>query len=387
MGNNPSIFLNDKNPKLKKVKMRIKVKLLPLIFIIATTFWGCDSKEVPSKKDSAIPVTLGKVKSMDVHHIIKQVGTLEANETVMVKSETKGKITQIFFEEGKRAKEGEMLVKLDDAKIKAEIKSIEASILQLQARLNNTKRNVLRYKDLLRDGVIDQKAYDDIITQKEMGEASIKEAEAKLSLANERLNDTSINSPFDGFTSERLVSIGDYIGVGDPIVKIVQTDPLKLAFRVPEKYAHSITVGKKVLVNVEAYPEEEFSGTIYFISPDIDTSTRTFLVKAMIPNQENKLSPGMFANATLTTKVHRNAKVIPWEALVVKEDENYVFKAASDKAKKIPVKIILVFEGQAEVEGDLFPGAYVVKEGKFSLKDGDRISDKRKQTSPEKRFE
>jgi membrane fusion protein (multidrug efflux system) len=95
----------------------------------------------------------------------------------------------------------------------------------------------------------------------------------------------------------------------------------------------------------------------------------------------------MFANATLTTEVHHNAKVIPWEALVVKEDENYVFRVASDKAKKIPVKIILVFEGQAEVEGSLSPGAYVVKEGKFSLKDGDRISDKGKQTSPEKRFE
>jgi len=369
--------------------MRIKEHLLRFIIlsVITIVLFGCGSKEAPSKKDIAIPVTLGKVKSMDVHHIIKQVGTLEANERVMVKSETKGKIKQIIFEEGKRVKGGELLVKLDDAKIKAEIKSIEASILQLQAHLNNTKRNVLRNKDLLRDGVINQKIYDDIITQKEVGEASIKEAEAKLSLAKEHLKDTSINSPFNGFTSERLVSIGDYIGVGDPIVKVVQTDPLKLAFRVPEKYAHSITVGKKALVNVEAYPEEEFSGTIYFISPDIDTSTRTFLVKAKIPNQENKLNPGMFANAMLTTEVHHKAKVIPWEALVVKEDENYVFRVASDKAEKIPVKIILVFEGQAEVEGSLSSGAYVVKEGKFSLKDGDMISDKGKQKSPKKRVE
>ena len=69
--------------------MRTKVKLLPLIIVIAITFWGCGSKEAPSKKDIAMPVTLGKVKSMDVHHIIKQVGTLEANETVVVKSEAR----------------------------------------------------------------------------------------------------------------------------------------------------------------------------------------------------------------------------------------------------------------------------------------------------------
>jgi membrane fusion protein (multidrug efflux system) len=162
---------------------------------------------------------------------------------------------------------------------------------------------------------------------------------------------------------------------------------LKLSFRIPEKYAPSIKIVKNVLVTVEAYPKEEFSGIIYFISPDIDTSTRTFLVKAKIPNPDNKLKPGMFANATITTETHHNAMVIPWEALVVKEAETYVFRIDSNSAKKVPVKIILVFEGQAEVEGSLSPGASVVKEGKFSLKDGDMISDQGKQTSPKKRVE
>jgi membrane fusion protein (multidrug efflux system) len=272
---------------------------------------------------------------------------------------------------------------VDDVKIKAEVESIESRIVQYQAELGNTKRNVLRNMDLLKDGVITQREYDDIITKKEVGEAIIKEAEANLLLKKEQLKDTSINSPFNGFASERLVSIGDYIGVGDPIVKVVQTDPLKLSFRIPEKYVPSIKIGKKVLVTVEAYPEEEFAGTIYFISPEIDTSTRTFLVKSKIANQDNKLNPGMFANATITTEIHHHATVIPWEALVVKEDETYVFKIDSNRAKKVPVKIILIFEGQAEVEGDLSPGSSVVKEGKFSLKEGDGISEKGTQTISE----
>lgn len=185
--------------------MRIKAHLLlPNVFCIVTIILlGCGSKEAPSKKGIAIPVTIGKVKSMDVHHIIKQVGTLEANETVMVKSEAKGKIKKIIFEEGKRVKEGEMLVKLDDAKIKAEIESIESKLVQFQVQLVNTKRNVIRNKDLLKDGVINQKVYDDILTQWEVGEAIIKEAEAKLSLAKEQLKDTSITSPFNGFTNIR----------------------------------------------------------------------------------------------------------------------------------------------------------------------------------------
>ncbi len=364
--------------------MKIKAHLLfHVLCVITIIVLGCGSKEAPSKKDITIPVTLGKVKAMDVHHIIKQVGTLEANEAVLVKSEAKGKIKQIFFEEGTRVKGGEILVKVDDVKIKAEVGSIESRIVQYQAELGNTKRNVLRNMDLLKDGVITQREYDDIITKKEVGEAIIKEAEANLLLKKEQLKDTSINSPFNGFASERLVSIGDYIGVGGPIVKVVQTDPLKLSFRIPEKYVPSIKTGKKVLVTVEAYPEEEFAGTIYFTSPDIDTSTRTFLVKSKIANQDNILTPGMFANATITTEIHNHAMVIPWEALVVKEDETYVFRIDSDRAKKVPVKIMLVFEGQAEVEGDLSPGASVVKEGKFSLKDGDRISEKGTQTISE----
>lgn len=369
--------------------MRINEHFLRLIIasFVTTILLGCGSKEAPSKKDIAIPVTLGEVKIMDVHHTIKQVGTLEANETVIVKSEAKGKIKQIFFEEGTPVKKGEMLVKLDNAKMKAEIESIQSRIVQYKAELANAKRNVLRNKDLLKDGVITQKEYDDIVTKREVWEAMIKEAEANLALADEQLKDTSIHSPFNGFTSERLVSIGDYIGVGDPIVKVVQTDPLKLAFRVPEKYAHSITVGKRAQVTVEAYPKEEFYGDIYFISPDIDTSTRTFLVKAKIPNPDNKLNPGMFADVKLTTAIHNNAKVIPWEALVVKEDETYVFKTDSNRAKKVPVNVMLVFEGQAEVEGDLYPGAYVVKEGKFSIKDGDTISAKGKEIPPEQRVE
>jgi len=355
--------------------MKIRIDLLVILIIMI--LFGCDNnKATPSKNDITIPVTLAKVKSMDVHHTINQVGTLEANETVLVKSEAKGKIKQIFFKEGTQVKKGETLVKLDDAKIKAEIESIKSRIIQYQAELANTKRNVLRYLDLFKDGVITQKEYDDIITKKEIGQAMIKEAEANLALAKEQLKDTTINSPFNGFTSERLVSIGDYIGVGDPIVKIVQTDPLKFSFRVPEKYVSSIKVGKTVQVTVEAYPEEKFAGIIYFISPDIDTSTRTFLVKAKIPNQDNKLNPGMFANATIITETHHNAMVIPWDALVIKENETYVFMIDSDRAKKVPVKIILVFGGKAEIEGDLSSGAYVVREGKFSLKDGDRISKK-----------
>jgi membrane fusion protein (multidrug efflux system) len=353
--------------------IRSTTAALFLLLSMNVILQGCGREETLSQKDSVIPVTLSAVTSMDVHHTINQVGTLEANETVMVRSEAQGKIKRILFEEGKQGSEGELLVKLDDAKIKAEIESIKSRIVQYRAELVNTKRNVLRNEDLLKDGVINQKTYDDIITKRHVGEALLSEAQANLLLAQEQLKDTSITSPFQGCTSERFVSVGDFIGVGDAIVKIVQTDPLKLAFRIPEKYAPSINAGKQVAVTVDAYPGETFSGTIYFVSPDIDTATRTLLVKARVPNRDNLLSPGMFAHVTVTVELHPNALVVPWDALVVKEDETYVFRVEAGKAQKVPVKVMLVFDGKAEVEGDLSPGITVVREGKFSIRDGDTV--------------
>jgi membrane fusion protein (multidrug efflux system) len=370
----PDFLIYKLTLKMKECLMiRLTTAALFLLLSMNVILQGCGREQTFSKKDSAIPVTLSTVTSMDVQHTIDQVGTLEANETVMVKSEAQGKIQKILFEEGKQVIEGKLLVKLDDAKIKAEIESIKSRIVQYRAELVNTKRNVLRNEDLLKDGVVNQKIYDDIITKRQVGEALLSEAQANLLLAQEQLKDTSITSPFQGFTSERFVSVGDFIGVGDPIVKIVQTDPLKLAFRIPEKYVPSITTGKQVEVTVDAFPGETFSGSIYFVSPDIDTATRTLLVKATVPNRENHLSPGMFAHVTVTVESHPNALVVPWNTLVVKEDETYVFRVDTGKVQKVPVKIMLVFDGKAEVEGNLSPGNTVVREGKFSIRDGDTV--------------
>ena len=349
--------------------------LLFLLLSISLIIHGCGQEETFSKKDTAIPVTLSRVTSMDVDHTIDQVGTLQANETVMVKSEALGKIKNISFEEGKQVAEGELLVKLDDSKIRAEIDAIKSRIVQYKAELTNTRRDVERNENLLKDGVINQKTFDDITTKRHVGEALLNEAKANLALAQEQLNDTSITSPFQGFTSERFVSVGDFIGVGDPIVKIVQTDPLKLAFRIPEKYVSSITTEKQVEVRLDAYPGETFSGSIYFVSPDIDTATRTLLVKARVPNSDNHLNPGMFANVTVKIETHPAALVVPWDTLVVKEDEIYLFRVDSGKAQKVPVKVLLVFDRKAEVEGDLTAGTTVVRDGKFSIKDGDTVKE------------
>jgi membrane fusion protein (multidrug efflux system) len=355
--------------------IRSTTTVLFLVLSMNLMLQGCGQEETFSKKDTAIPVTLSTVTSMDVNHTIDQVGTLEANETVMVRSEALGKIKKILFEEGKQVAAGDLLVKLDDAKIKAEIEAIRSRIVQYQAELVNTKRDVERNENLLKDGVINQKAYDDITTKRQVGEALLSEAQANLALAQEQLNDTYLTSPFQGFTSERFVSVGDFIGVGDPIVRIVQTDPLKLAFRVPEKYVPSITTEKQVEVTLDAYPGKLFSGSIYFVSPDIDTATRTLLVKAVVPNRDNHLSPGMFANVTVKIEEHPDALVVPWDTLVVKEDEIYLFRVDDGKAQKVAVKVLLVFDRKAEVEGDLTPGTNVVREGKFSIRDGDSVKE------------
>jgi RND family efflux transporter MFP subunit len=224
-----------------------------------------------------IPVTVAQINTMDVPHSLKQVGTLQANETVMVKSETKGKIREISFEEGKAVKEGDLLIKLDDKKIKAEIMRLQAQMKQFTIQLDNTKKTLQRKKRLLKGDVLSEQEYDDLVAKKGIEETLIQQYQAQLIIAQDQLKDTEIGAPFDGITSERLVSMGDYIAVGDPIVKVVQTDPLKLSFSIPEKFKEKVHIKMPVTISVESFPGEFFTGTVYFVSPDVDVETRNFL--------------------------------------------------------------------------------------------------------------
>jgi membrane fusion protein (multidrug efflux system) len=355
--------------------MKTKLHLTAVIFSCFLFFNTCSNidEQQTSVNDIGVSITVAQITTMDVSHFLTQTGTLFGNEEVLVKSEEKGKVKQICFKEGSKVKKNTVLVRLEDAKIRAEVKRLLAQIEQYKIQLARTEKTLKRNSDLLEEKVISDQKFDDLVAQKGIDLAVIEQAEASLLIAQKRLEDMEIRAPFDAVTAERLVAEGDYIAVGGPIVTVVQVDPLKVSIRIFEKFKKKIHIGMPVNISVEAFPEEVFTGSVYFISPNVDIKTRTFLVKALVPNPDTKLNPGMFANLSIEHENHKDATIVPWEAIVQLEDSTFVFTVINKKARRVPVDIIKLFNDMAEVKGKLEPGQDVIIDGKFTVEDGGKI--------------
>lgn len=351
------------------VKRVLLLCLMLLLIGTAVAVSGC--KKAPEQKaQEALPVITAPVQAMDITYELHRVGTLEANDSVLLKSEADGRVLDIFFEEGDWIVKGQKLVKIDDAKIRTTMDQLNARFRQTDIELANSLKTLRRKQPLVEKDLVSQQEYDDLLASIEIQKATVTEIKAQLAHNQELLEDTELRAPFAGFTSERQVSIGDLVRPGDPIVQLVQLDPLEISFQADEKYKQRLYPHQQVSLSVAAYPDRIFQGEVFFISPDIDINTRTFLVKGRVANTEHLLNPGMFAEITIITETHTNALVVPWDSVVQLENEIYVYALNSALAHKIPVTLGQVTGQQAEVFGDLRPGQLVVTDGKYALKDG-----------------
>ncbi len=352
---------------------RVSTQQLILI-ILLTLLSSAGCKKAPEKKaEQALPVTAERIETRDIVYRLHRVGSLEAKETVMIKCEAEGRITGIFFEEGDCVKEGQALVKIDDAKIKTTMDQLRARLRQTETQLANSLRTLERKEPLVAEGLVSQQDYDDLVARIDIEKATLVEIRAQLAHNQEMLEDTEVIAPFAGVTSERHVSLGDFVRVGDPVVRLVQLDPLEISFHVDEQYKRFLKPQQPVTVTVAAYPDRVFHGEAFFVSPDIAINTRTFLVKGRINNREHLLNPGMFAEVTIATETHKDALIVPWESVVQLENETYVYVVNNNTAHKVPITLGQISEKTAEVFGHLKVGQIVVTEGKYALADGMKV--------------
>jgi len=353
---------------------RFRKMLIPVAFLLLFHA-GCVEKKIEApKRPDAVPVIVGDAISRKVEYLLNQVGTLIASQQVILRSEIEGRVVEILFTEGGDVKSGDTLIKLDSAKIQAEIRNLESRINQLQIRLANKNRTLERNRPLLEKNLVSRMQFDDLQTEISETEAEIAQAQAKLALEKVLLSDTIIRAPFAGVAGERNLSIGDYLKIGDPVLTIVDLDPLEISFQVPEKYTPSLSLAQTVQLSVAPYPDRVFQGTLFFLAPEIDINTRMLLVKARVANGERLLKPGLFARVKLVTEVHENAVTVPWESIIQTENETYLYTVEEDKAHKVPIRLGQITNEWAElVESGLSPGAQVVLEGKYAVKEGVKV--------------
>ncbi len=304
------------------------------------------------------PVTVEatKVVTAPMPQTIIAVGSLRSDESVTLRPESAGRISEITFQEGQRVAKGAPLVKLDPAIPQAEV-------AQARANLTLAKSKFDRAVDLAQRNYISGQAKDE-------AENNYKVAEASVQLAQAKFAKTDIRAPFSGIIGLRSVSVGDYVKEGADLVNLESIDPLKVDFRVPETYLRQIQVGQALQVTLDALPGKSFNGKVIAVNPLIDTAGRSVVIRAQVGNQDTTLRPGMFARVRLITKDQADAMVVPEQALVPQGNEQYVFKVIDGKVARVKVETGQRRDSKVEVLSGLAAGDMVVTAGQLKIRDG-----------------
>lgn len=322
----------------------------------------------PGGPPMAMPVEITKVETGTVTRDISAVGTLRANESVIIRSEIAGRITDIHFSEGQTVEQDAELVSLDAAEH-------QAQLAETAATLKLDQLNYQRAQDLVGKKLLSRQSYDEAA-------AKLAGARAAKALQEARLAKTKIRAPFAGVLGLRQVSPGDYVQPGQDIVNLEDISTLKLDFRVPETYVADVKQGQSVTLQVDAYPEQTFSGMLYAIDPRIDEQTRTLLLRARVPNPAGQLRPGMFARVNVVLESRANAVLIPEQALVPIGDQRFVYRVIDGKAVQTPVQIGQRRDGKVEISTGLAPGDTLVVAGQAKLRDGMPVAPLVQQSPP-----
>ena len=303
-----------------------------------------------------IAIEASRVKTVRMSQGLTAVGSLRSDESVTIRPEVSGRISEIGFREGQRVKKGATLIRFEESVQRAELE-------QAAANLGLSKSRLERSRDLFTKGFISAQARDET-------ESNFKLAQASYDLSQARLAKLEIKAPFSGIVGLRMVSIGDYVKDGQDIVNLEEIDPLKVDFKIPEIYLKQVAVGQALQITLDAFPNQTFQGKVLAINPLVDTNGRSIVIRAVIKNTEAHLRPGMFARVRLLFSDERDSVAVPEQSLIPVGDEQYLFKVVDGRAQRFKVEIGQRREGQVEVLQGLAAGDVIVTAGQLKLRDG-----------------
>jgi membrane fusion protein (multidrug efflux system) len=322
--------------------------------------WPSLAQDAKSKSSppAAKPLMVKAVpaRAVTLANEISAVGTLVANESVMIRPEVAGRVAAIHFNEGQPVAAGARLVSLDAAEVRAQL---EASRADERLALQRSERS----DELFKKNFISRQALDDAREAWRKTTARRQEDEA-------RLSKTELRAPFAGIVGLRQVSAGAYLRAGDDIARLDRIDAMKLDFRVPETYLGKIRREQPVRVRVDAYLDELFQGRVYAVETTVDDKTRTVMLRARVPNTGARLKPGMFARVGLELDSRGGVVIVPEQAINPRGEKYFLFRVVDGKAERVEVTLGARRPGEVEITKGVAAGDMVITENQPMLQPG-----------------
>lgn len=332
--------------------------------LTALLLTGCGRKSSAAATNLAAqkqPVEVIAVARRDLVETLSLVGSLAPNETAQIRAEISGQVRSVQFNEGEQVVKGQVLFKLDDAELRAQL-------AQTEARFHLTELNLKRSENLTEAQSMSQAEADRMRSE-------FSAAEAELQLLRVRLDKMEIKAPFAGTVGARTISPGDYVTAATAITTIDDLSRLKIDFQVPERFASRVNPGSNFVVRAQSPAgETTVQGEVYFVSSVIDRATRSSQVKGYVTGETPALKPGMFANIDIVLQVRKGVLTVPEGSILTLPAGPQVIavreKAGESIAEFVPVQLGLRAKGLVEItpeKGGLADNQSVVAAGVGAL--------------------
>jgi membrane fusion protein (multidrug efflux system) len=347
-------------------KIRVTITILLVVFISGIVLYPkykpLLAKKIKGKGISQEPIRQGQQKlnamgyviiPTHLSELINSTGTLRPDEEVDLSFETSGKIVGINFTEGTRVKKGDLLAKIND-------RPLQAQLAKLQVQLKMTEAKEFRQRSLLDKDAISQESYDQVQTD-------VQSIKADIDLIKARISETELRAPFDGIIGLRYLSEGSFATSATKIAKLIKISPIKIEFSIPEKYASEIKIGYPITFSIDG-SDKIFDASVYAVDPKIDIETRTIVLRALYPNKYEELKSGRYAGITLQLSQIDSAIAIPTEALIPEMEGEKVFIYKNGKAQSVKVSTGLRTEAKIQITNGLKFGDTLITSGIMQLR-------------------
>lgn len=315
-------------------------------------------KEAGNRQSKALNVRAVVLSQQGLTDGIFVSGSLVPDEEVNLSFESSGKITDIYFKEGTHVEKGELLAKINDAPLQADLRKKQAQVKLMQDRL-------FRAKALLEKEAVSKEAFQE-------AEANLAALEAEIEGVEAQIEQTELRAPFSGIIGLRQVSVGAYATTTTEVAALTKTAPLKVEFNVPERYAGMLPEGTELTFTAEGDLTTR-NAKVYASDSRVDPETRTFAIRAIYPNADGRLIPGRYVNVNLVTQRFENTLAVPSEAIVSEMGIDKVFVCKNGKAQPVEIAKGLRTDAMVQVLRGLVPGDTVITSGTMQLRSGQNV--------------
>ena len=348
---------------------------IAVISLIAYRLLSSSLAADPPKGPPPVPVSVITVEQKDVPQLAAGIGTVQSLHNVILRPQVSGIVTEVLFEEGQRVKRGQLLARIDDRTILANLRQAEAEKARNEAQLKAAELDKSRYDNLLAEEAISRQTVEQQVALVEQLEAAIRANEATIAAQQVQLSFTKITSPVNGRVGLRRVDPGNLVQVGDAdgLVTVTQVDPISVIFTLPQELlgrVQGLTDGDS-FAPVGAFDRDGgvllAEGKLTTIDNQVDASTGTIRLRAEFTNTQNKLWPGQFVTVRLQTGVSGNALVVPTRSVRQGLEGPFVFRVREQKAEVVPVQVGYSNDEISVITAGLAQGDSVVTDGHSRL--------------------